>query len=133
MNTQKMLVAVVVGFVVMFGLAGLFHLVIMKEYFQSKLGGDPMMMYPPLSYFILAILMSYIFPHGYKGGSPIREGLMFGILMGLVCRLPLQVLQLGYGRGDLSFVLTEAVWHMIEQGIGGIAIAYVYARGSKTA
>jgi hypothetical protein len=26
----------------------------------------------------------------------------------------------------ISMILTESVWHMIEQGIGGIAIAYTY-------
>jgi hypothetical protein len=133
MNTQKMLLAVVVGFIVMFGLAGMFHLVLLKDFFQAKLGSDPMIQYPLLSYFILALLMSYIYPQGYKGGSFVKEGLMFGILMGLVCRVPLEVLELGYGRGDLSFVLTEGIWHMVEQGVGGIAIAFMYKRGNGKA
>jgi hypothetical protein len=132
MNTQKMLLAVVAGFVVMFGLAGLFHLVIMKDFFIQKLGGSPLIQYPILSYLILAILMSYIYPQGYKGGSLLKEGLVFGILIGLVCRVPSEVLELGYGRGDLAFVVTEGIWHMVEEGIGGIVIAYVYGKG-KTA
>jgi hypothetical protein len=128
MKIQKLLLAIVVGFIVMFGLAGLFHLVIMKDFFMEKLGGEPSIHYAMLSYAFLAILMSYIYPFGYKGGSPVKEGLIFGILMGLLCRLPLQVLEMGYGRVDLSFVVTEAVWHMVEEGIGGIAIAMVYGK-----
>jgi len=132
MNMQKMLLAVVVGFIVMFGLAGLFHLVIMKDFFIQKMGGSPMIQYPIASYVILAILMSYIYPQGYKGGSLIREGLVFGILMGLMCRVPWEVVELGYGRGDIPFVLTEGIWHMVEEGIGGIAIAFMYGK-TKTA
>jgi len=132
MNTQKMFLAVVVGFIVMFALAGLFHLVIMGDFFREKLGGEPMMQHVILSYLILAILMAYIYPHGYKGGSFVKEGLRFGILMGLMARLPLEVIQLGYGRADVSFVVIEAVWHMVEQGIGGIAIAYMYGRSAGT-
>jgi hypothetical protein len=128
MKIQKLLLAIVVGFIVMFGLAGLFHLVIMKDFFIEKTGGEPSIHFAMLSYAILAILMSYIYPYGYKGGSLVKEGLVFGILMGLLCRLPLQVLELGYGRGDLSFVVTEAVWHAVEEGIGGIAIAMVYGK-----
>ena len=60
MKPQKMLLAVVAGFVVMFGLAALFHLVIMGGFFREKLGGDPLIQYPILSYVILAILMAYI-------------------------------------------------------------------------
>ena len=77
--------------------------------------------------------MAYIYPRGFKGGSFIKEGLTFGILMGLMVRVPQQVLYLGYGHGDISYVLTEAVWHMVEQGVGGIAIAYVYGKAGTAA
>ena len=123
-----MLLSIVVGFVVMFGLAGLFHLVIMKDYFEAKAGVMTSMMYPMLSYFILAILMSYLYPLMKGGGSAIKDGLCFGIVVGLLCRVPLQVLHLGYGTGDWGFIITEGVWHSIEEGIGGIAIAMVYGR-----
>ena len=130
MINQKMLLAIVVGFVVMFGLAGLFHLVIMKDYFEAKVGVASSMMYPILSYAILAVLMSYMYPMINKGTSAIKDGLCFGILVGLLCRVPMEVLHLGYGSGDWGYVITEAIWHSIEEGIGGIVIAMVYARGS---
>jgi hypothetical protein len=130
MINQKMILALIVGFVVMFGLAGLFHMVIMKDYFITMLGGQPEMMYTFLSYFILALLMSIFYPMMNKAGSVIQSGLIFGILVGLLCRVPLLVLHVGYGNGDLRFVITEGVWHAIEEGIGGIAIAMMYQRGS---
>ena len=131
MNAKKMFLAVVVGFVVMMVLGLLFHLVIMGDFFKEKMGGEPMPQYVILSYLILAVLMAYIYPHGYKGGSFVKEGFRFGLLMGLMIRLPLQVLMVGYGKADWSLVIVEAIWHMIEQGIGGIAIAYMYGRGAS--
>ncbi len=50
--------------------------------------------------------------------------------MGLMARVPWEVLELGYGRGDWTFVIVEAVWHVIEEGIGGIVIAYIYTRSA---
>jgi hypothetical protein len=128
MKIQKMLLAIIVGFIIMFVLTGLFHLVIMKEYFISKVGPLNDVQYAMISYGILAILMSYMYPKGYQGGSPVKEGLVFGILMGLTCRVPWEVLELGYGRGDWSFVMTEALWHSVEEGVAGIAIAMVYGK-----
>ena len=59
--------------------------------------------------------------------------MVFGILMGLMARVPWEVLELGYGRGDWSFVITEGIWHMVEEGIGGIAMAHVYGRAITAA
>ncbi len=126
-----MILAIVVGFVVMFGLAGLFHLVIMKDYFDAKAGVPSGMMYALISYGILAILMAYIYPMMNMAGSVIKAGLCFGILIGLICRVPLEVLQLGFGRADWGFVITEGIWHSVEEGIGGIAMAMIYARGGS--
>jgi hypothetical protein len=129
MINQKMILAIVAGFVTMFVLAGLFHLVLMKEYFIAKAGNMSSISYALLSYGILSILMSYMYPMMSRTGSVIRDGLIFGILIGLICRVPWEVLELGYGRGDWGFVITEGVWHSIEEGVAGIVIAMIYARG----
>src|SRR5213596_775035 len=108
MKTQKMLVAVILSFIAMFILAGVFHLIIMKEFFIEKIKinaaagitGQLEVQYAIVSYLILAVLMSIVYPIGYKGGSPLKEGLVFGILIGLICRVPWEVLELGYGRSD---------------------------------
>ncbi len=66
--TSKTLLAALAGFIVMFVLAGLFHLVIFADFFSQRVGTATSLLYPILSYIILALLMAYIFPHGYKGG-----------------------------------------------------------------
>lgn len=73
-----------------------------------------------------------MYPMMNKGASAIKDGLCFGILVGLLIRVPSIVLHLGYGTGDLNFLFVDGIWHCIEEGIGGIAIAMMYARGANS-
>jgi len=34
-----------------------------------------------LGVLILTVLMAYMYPQGYKGGSPLKEGLRFGVVI----------------------------------------------------
>jgi uncharacterized membrane protein YoaK (UPF0700 family) len=129
MKTQKMLIAILVSFVVMFVLAGVFHLGIMKDYFIQQLGPMSSIQFALTSYLILAVVMAYIYgKHWNRSGNLIANGLVFGILMGLMCRVPWEILEIGYGRGNFNFVMTEGIWHMVEEGVGGIMIAIVYGK-----
>lgn len=130
MNVKKFIMALVAGFIVMMGVAYVFHVVLMKDSYDMWLkevsrpeGRFQFILY---SYLCLAALMAYIYPMGYKGGSPFGEGLKFGILMGLVCRLPLALVMSATTNVVWQWVAVEAAWHCLEQGIGGIVIAYMY-------
>jgi hypothetical protein len=74
--------------------------------------------------------MSLIYPVGYKGGSPAKEGLRFGVLIGLVVWLTANLTIHGVLKNTLASALVDSVWHIVEQGIGGIAIALVYGKSS---
>ena len=64
------------------------------------------------------MLMAYLYPKGYSEGSPVGEGLKFGILIGLIWILPLGL-------------ILDAVWHLVEEGAGGIVIGLVYGRNAR--
>ena len=86
MDFKKFIIALIAGFIVMFLLSGLWHVLILGDFYRSL---TPMvrkqyqMPYIALGYFVFAVLMAYIYPKGYQGGNPVPEGLRFGILMGL--------------------------------------------------
>lgn len=81
-----------------------------------------------LGYLILGAIMTYLFPLIYKGEKPVYEGLKFGIVIGLLWVFPHELVMVGAHGDSISYVLKNAAWHMVEQGIGGIVIAYVYNR-----
>ena len=133
MNGKKFLMALVGGFLVMWLLSGLWHVLIMGDFYAKYAGPstfeEPKMLFIALGYAILALLMTYIYIQGYKGGSPLREGLRFGVIMGLLWILPINVILYAVKETSITFILVDASWHIVEQGIGGIAIGLIY--GSK--
>lgn len=133
MNTKKYLTASVSGFIVMFILGWIGHELILSainsgpDPLESVMRSEPNIIGIAVAYLILALLMAYIYPKGVEEGSKLSNGLKFGIIIGLIFELPMAVILYSILDGiTISMVLTEGVWHMIEQGIGGIAIAYAY-------
>ena len=65
---------------------------------------------------------------GYKGGSPVKEGFRFGALIGLIWILPLSMIFHGVWNLPLTGVIVDSAWHVVEEGIAGIAIGLVYGK-----
>ncbi|MFC2103340.1 hypothetical protein ACFLSS_02810 [Bacteroidota bacterium] len=108
-------------------LSGLWHVLIMGDYYSKRQAiAEPNMLFIILAYAILALLMTYIFPQGYKGGAPLKEGLRFGATMGLLWILPLGVIMHAVQGTSGKLILIDSLWHVVEQGVGGIVIAYIY-------
>ena len=75
--------------------------------------------------------MAYMYPQGYKGGSPLKEGLRFGVVIGLLWILPYNVIMIGVVGTSKTLVVVDALWHIVEQGVGGIVIGYIYRSKSS--
>ena len=130
MNAKKMLLALIAGFAVMYLLSWLWHMKIMVDFYiaHSSSGAldAPKTQYILLGYFVLALILSYIYPLGYKGGSPVIEGLKFGAVMGLLWNLPFSLVSFGLFESSGTLIIVDGIWHIVEEGIGGIAIGLVY-------
>lgn len=132
MNIKKFILATLAGSVAMWLLAGLWHELIMANFYSSETHAThegTVIIF--LAYLVLGVLMAYVYPLGYKGGRPALEGLRFGIVIGLVWVFPHGLAMAGAHGDSLLYVFKNAAWHIIEQGVGGIIIALVYARGKS--
>jgi hypothetical protein len=129
MSIKKFILATLAGGVAMWLLAGLWHQLIMDAFYTSETHatheGTGIIF---LAYVVLAILMAYIYPFGYRGGKPAIEGLRFGLIIGLLWVFPHGLAMAGAHGDSLSYVFKNAAWHMIEQGFGGIIIGLVYGK-----
>ena len=135
MNSKKLLLTFVAGFIVMFALSGLWYLVIMKGFYSEQFSDvqrpEFNMVWITVGYLIAAILLAYIYPHGYKGGPPMKEGMKFGLLMGLLMALPISLLHLGVYNVPLTGSLVDTLYQVVEKIAGGITIGLVYGKGSN--
>jgi len=130
MNVKKLVMSAIAGFVVMFIISGLWYMVLMKGYYNNQFADvyrpEFKMVWIVIGYLVWAFLMAYIYPIGYKGGPPVKEGLKFGILVGLISVLPIGLVLYGAHTVPLTGTLVDAIYHVVEKGIGGIVIGVVY-------
>jgi len=128
-DIKKLTLATFAAGISMWLLAGLWHQVIMASFYVSETAatheGTGIIF---TAYIILGLLMSYIYPMGFKGGKPVWEGLRFGIIMGLLWVFPHELAMAGAHGESLSYVFKNAAWHMAEQAFGGIIIALIYRK-----
>ena len=134
MNAGKLLTSAVAAFVAMFVLSYLWHAVIMADYYAAnttELARDELIV--PLiaaGYVVLAVVMAYMYPLGYKGGAPMLEGFRFGAVVGVLVWLSTGLVYTAIWNYPLSTALVDSAWHVVEEGLGGLVIAMVYARGT---
>ncbi|MBW1767655.1 MAG: hypothetical protein JRF49_07320 [Deltaproteobacteria bacterium] len=128
MNLKKLFLATLSGGFGMWVIAGIWHNLIMAKLYESVHATHEGLGLLLVAYFILALLMSYIYPLGYKGGKPIWEGLRFGIVIGILWVFPHGLAMAGAHGDSISYVFKNAAWHMVEQGLGGIIIGLIYGR-----
>ena len=134
MNVKKWFLAGLLGFVVMFILSGLWYMLIMDAFYRAQVGALMREQYCftfiVLGYLVMAFLMSYIYPIGYKGGPAVKEGVRFGVLIGLLVWLSTNLVVYGAHNMTLCATLVDSAWHVVEEGIGGLVIALVYGTAS---
>ncbi|OGU60618.1 MAG: hypothetical protein A2455_07340 [Ignavibacteria bacterium RIFOXYC2_FULL_35_16] len=135
MNTKKMLLACLAAFVVTFLLSGLWHIVLLGDFYKANdvalARAEPNMLFVILGQLILTFLMAVVYPMGYKGGSPVKEGFRFGAIIGLIWLLPWSVMMHGLWNYPLAGVIVDSAWHVVEEGVGGIVIGLVYGTSKK--
>ena len=133
MNLGRLVLATVAAMSAMAILAGLWHTWIMAEFYAENTTvarEQPLVGFLLLGHFVLALLMSYVYPRGASGRSPVSEGARFGAVMGLIYVLPHGlILHAVQGTSTATLLLVDAIWHVVEQGVGGVVIGLVYGSG----
>ena len=113
--------------VAMMPMAGLWHEVIMAQFYteQTKATheGTGIIF---LAYLLLSVMMVYMFSQWKHHSNSLLTGFKFGALLGLIWVFPHGLAMAGAHGESISYVFYNATWHMIEQGIGGITIAWLY-------
>lgn len=135
MDTKKFLLSALAGFAGLFLSGGLLEELIFKGYMQKTIyqpmnvSLDQAPFWPILvMIFFMGLIMAYMYPKGYAGGSPATEGLRFGGLLGLFLGIPFALfLQMMFAVGFVA-VLAVIVIYTVEVAAGGVLIGLVYGR-----
>ena len=140
MDLRRLILATLLSMAAMSALAALWHGWLLHAFYSEHmplLRQTPVLRLIGLGYFVLALVMAVIYPKGYEGGSPWFEGLRFGALMGVLFTLPRGLVLYGAeGSQTGTLLAVDAAWHLAEQGVGGLVIAWIHggeapARGAE--
>lgn len=132
-NLKKLLIGTLSGGFGMWAIAGIWHNLIKANFYNSINAKHDAIGVFLVAYFILALIMAYIYPLRYKCENYLKEGIIFGAIIGLLWVFPHGIIDAA-SHGDTTYLyqFKNALWHMIEQGIGGIIIAFVYRKQINT-
>jgi len=133
MDIKNIVLGTIAAVVVMFGLGVIWHLALFPEWYKTiKYASRPELLVPFmfLGELLRGLLMVIIYPHGYKGGPAVKEGLRFGLLLNLF--LAATILPWYYGLHAISsfgcLLLLEGSFLLISGALAGIVIALVHEK-----
>lgn len=136
---MKVIISTIVGGLALFILGWVFYGLLFAEYFRvgyAKIARSPddyKLWAMTVSCFAQAFFMSWIYPYGYKGGSPVKEGLKFGLYAALLISVP-YVFSF-WGMLDVSYmpVIVDGIIWIVSTTIAGIVIGLVFGKQKKAA
>lgn len=124
MTIKQYIIATLASGIAMWALAGLWHkLLAVSFYTRETHASHEGVGIILVAYLVLALIMAYLFPIHKMTGTPIISGMIFGAVIGLLWVFPHELAMAGAHGKPLGYVFKNAVWHIVEQGIGGIVIA----------
>ncbi len=131
---MKLILSTIVGGIVLFVLGwilyGLIFAEFMKEHFSQILRdpGDYKLWAIIVSNLLMAFFLSWIYPKGYKGGTPAKEGFMFGITFGLLLSVPYVFYSWAMHPIRWQGALIDGIIYFVMVILTGLAIGLVYGK-----
>ena len=131
---MKLVLSTIVGGIVLFVLGWIFYVLIFGGFIMDNFGK---IMRTPDDYKLWAIIvanlleaffLSWIYPKGYKGGSPAKEGFMYGIYIGLLMSVPYVFYIWAQYPVKWQAALLDGVLMLVMTIITGFVIGLVYGK-----
>ena len=129
---MRTIFAVIAAAAIMFGLAGLWTGVLLRDFIAANINST-MLRTPPnlilvfFGYAVLAVLMALIYRKVVPvTASPARSGLCFGLISAVYWLMPYSLVLFGVYNFPYVVLPLDFAWALLEQGIGGLVIGLIY-------
>ena len=133
MDRRKFFLAVIAYIVVTFAVAASWHLVFFKDLYD-QLGiftrKEPLIPLGITSIVMQGLVLSYLYPIFFRGGSPLAQGLKFGLLIGVLMASIAVFAEAGKQNvSSLTTWLTfESGYYLLLFGCVGMIIGMIYGK-----
>lgn len=135
---MKLILSTIVGGIVLFILGWVFYVLIFGSFITENFGkimrspDDYKLWAIVVAQFLQALFLAWIYPKGYKGGSPAKEGFMFGIAIGLLTSVPYVFYLWAQYPVKWQAAVVDGICMLVMTVIAGLVIGLIYGRiGAK--
>ena len=134
--SKKFIFAFVAYVVITFVMAAGWHLGVFASVYE-RLGvftrEQPIIALGVLSMFIQAGVVAYLYPRFYRGGSPVKTGALFGLLLGLFMGSNAVLAEAGKNNvGSITtWILLEGAFYVVWPILVGIAVGLIYGKEAR--
>lgn len=136
---MKLIISTIVVGILLFLLGWIFYGIIFISYFKGYYGyleraPDEMKIWAfAVGSLLQAFFLALIYPHGYKGGSPVGEGLKFGALMGMFLGLPMIFNMWGEMNIHYVSLIVSAGIIIVMTSLAGMVTGLIHGKKEKPA
>ncbi len=131
---MKLILATIVGGIVLFILGWVFYVLAFGSFITENFGkimrspDDYKLWAIVVAQFLQALFLAWIYPKGYKGGSPAKEGFMFGIAIGLLTSVPYVFYIWAQYPVKWQAAVVDGIIMLVMTIITGLVIGLIYGR-----
>lgn len=104
---------------------GLYHNLILPNFSETAQAHHEGLGIALIAYFILAFLMTYIYSITNTRKDSILNGIKLGVVIGILWVFPHGLVMAGIHETSIVYEVKNTLYHIIEQGIGGLIVFYV--------
>ena len=118
---QVLISSVLSGFI-MWVVGGLYHNLIMPAVNENVHPHHEGLGITLIAYIILGFLMTYFYLNSKDRGDSVLKGIKIGAIIGVLWVFPHGLTMAAVHESSISYELSNTLYHIIEQGIGGVII-----------
>ncbi len=131
--TYRVVLATTLGGVAMWVTAGVWHNLILPRTVAGAEAHHEGLLVGLIAYFTLALLMVYLYATRRKRRPVVVEGLILGMVTGILWVFPHGLTLAGIHGTSIAYEVRNALYHVVEQGIGGVVVAVIIGKGRRDA
>ena len=128
LKLKEILLAPLAGGFAMWVIAGLWHNLILPNLFPETHATHEGIFIGLIAYILLAGAMAYLYPFYMQKKSSIKQGLIFGVIIGFIWVFPHGLALAGAHGTSIAYEIKNGIYHLFEQGIGGIIISLFFRK-----
>jgi len=110
----------------MFGLFYLWHGFLLNDFKSLALPLSTYMGLAAIAYVLISLILTSLYQYVYIRKMKYK-GAMLGALLGFFIYFIAFIFGVSFNQGAIHYVVVDFIWQMIEQGIGGVVIGFLYS------